>query len=53
MAELDEALFASGAAASVVDTWVEVLTSQAADLVDPDTVTQEAAVITAIIGNEA
>ena len=41
-ADLTEELFASGHAEEVLDRWVEVLTEQAGDLVDADTVQQEA-----------
>ena len=41
-ADLTEELFASGYAEEVLDRWVEVLTEQAGDLVDADTVQQEA-----------
>ena len=41
-ADLTEELYASGYAEEVLDRWVEVLTEQAGDLVDADTVQQEA-----------
>ena len=41
-ADLTEELFASGHAEEVLDQWVDVLTEQAGDLVDADTVQQEA-----------
>ena len=47
--ELTESLFASGAAAEVVDTWVEVLSEQAADLVDTATIEAEADAILASV----
>nr|WP_300048230.1 CotH kinase family protein [uncultured Nocardioides sp.] len=40
--DLTEELYASGYAEEVLDRWVEVLTEQAGDLVDADTVQQEA-----------
>jgi spore coat protein CotH len=49
LAELRADLYDSGAAADVLAVWVDVLTGRAADLVDPDTVADEAAAITAII----
>jgi spore coat protein CotH len=41
-ADLTEELYASGYAEDVLDQWVEVLTEQAGDLVDADTVEAEA-----------
>ena len=47
--ELRTALYESGAAAEILGSWVELLTTQAADLVDPGTVTEEADAISGII----
>jgi spore coat protein CotH len=43
--DLHDALFTSGQAQAVLDAWVDVLTEQAADLVDADMVAAEAATI--------
>ena len=48
-ADLTEELFDSGYAEQVLDQWVAVLTEQAGDLVDADTVQQEADAIRASI----
>lgn len=48
-ADLTEELYASGYAEDVLDQWVAVLTEQAGDLVDADTVEQEAGAIRASI----
>jgi len=45
LAELKATLFQNGAAAGVLGTWVTLLESQAADLVDSSTVEKEAASI--------
>ncbi|WP_081784856.1 CotH kinase family protein [Cellulomonas sp. KRMCY2] len=45
LAGLTASLYDSGTAADVLATWTEVLTSQASDLVDAGTITQEAAAI--------
>ena len=47
--ELTESLFASGAAADILDEWVEVLSEQATDLVDTATIQAEADAILASI----
>lgn len=48
-ADLTDELYASGYAEDVLDRWVAVLTEQAGDLVDADTVEQEAVAIQASI----
>jgi spore coat protein CotH len=50
-ADLTEELYDSGYAEDVLDRWVAVLTEQAGDLVDADTVEQEADAIRAVIGD--
>ncbi len=51
VAELTDSLFASGAAEEIVQTWVDVLSAQAGDLVDDATIEVEAeAIRTAIEG---
>ena len=47
--ELTQSLYVSGAAAQVVDTWFDVLSEQASDLVDPATIEAEADAILASI----
>jgi hypothetical protein len=47
--ELTQSLFVSGAAAQIVDTWVDVLSEQASELVDPATIEAEADAILASI----
>jgi spore coat protein CotH len=51
-AELRSALFESGEAQAVLDAWVDVLTEQAADLIDACTVQREAAAISAYFADE-
>jgi spore coat protein CotH len=41
-ADLTESLYSSGVADDVIDRWADLLTSQAGDLVDADTVAEEA-----------
>jgi spore coat protein CotH len=47
LAELEEALYESGAADEILDRWVDVLTEGATDLVAEDTITDEADAISA------
>jgi spore coat protein CotH len=48
-ADLAESLYASGLADEVIDRWADLLTSQAGELVDADTVTEEADAIREVV----
>ncbi len=48
-ADLTASLYESGYAEQVLDAWAEVLTDQAADLVDAETISSEVAAITDVI----
>ena len=50
-AELTDTLYASGAAEEIIDTWVDVLSTDATDLVDVATIQADAdAIVTSIEG---
>jgi spore coat protein CotH len=49
IADLTESMYNSGTAADIIDTWTEVLTEQAGDLVDESTIRAEADAILASI----
>ena len=52
-ADLTESLYASGVADEVIDRWADLLTSQAGELVDADTVTEEADAIREVVDAQA
>lgn len=52
-ADLAESLYASGLADDVIDRWAGLLTSEAGDLVDADTVTEEADAIREVVAEQS